>query len=314
LDYGPWEVSVSLYRIRTVAELSGVPAATLRAWERRYGVPAPARTASAYRLYSDDDVELIRSMRDLVNGGTAPSEAARVVLAARPAEARPDAAAQDPLEAARDRIVEAAMRFDPEAIELEVRRTLTLGAAVPIFEQALGPALQRVGDLWHEGTLTVAQEHLTSQIVMGAAVELLRLTQPLDTSRRVALACFADEEHSIGLYGVAMRFASWGFRTMILGARTPPAAVGRVVETLEPDVVALSASVALPPPRARELVDAYADACRGVVWTVGGAASEGMKAWVEARGGLAWDGDMSELRRRVERALAGRRHKAAKER
>ena len=44
------------YRINVVAELTGVPAATLRAWERRYGIPTPARTASSYRLYSDVDV------------------------------------------------------------------------------------------------------------------------------------------------------------------------------------------------------------------------------------------------------------------
>lgn len=305
---------MSLYRIQTVAELSGVPAATLRAWERRYGVPAPARTASAYRLYSDADVDVIRAMRDLVNNGTAPAEAARVVLASKPQPPSAINVDQDPLTTVRDRIVEATLRFDPDAVDLEVRRSLTMGTAVAIYEQALGPALQRVGDLWHEGTITIAQEHVTSQIILGAALDLVRLSQPADSSRKAVLGCFADEEHAIGLYGVALRFASWGYRTTLLGARTPPVAVSRVVESLEPDVVALSTSIAPPPPRARELVDAYADVCRGVVWVVGGAAAEGMKPWVEARGGIVWDGDANDLRRRIDHALTERRRKVAKDR
>src|SRR3954452_18350215 len=68
------------YRINVAAELCGIPAATLRAWERRYGVPVPRRTASAYRLYTREDVELLRRMRDLVEEGVSPAEAARVVL------------------------------------------------------------------------------------------------------------------------------------------------------------------------------------------------------------------------------------------
>ncbi|WP_434422398.1 MerR family transcriptional regulator [Nannocystis pusilla] len=49
-------MSTGRYRIQSVAEMTGVSAATLRAWERRYGLPAPRRSSSAYRLYSDRDV------------------------------------------------------------------------------------------------------------------------------------------------------------------------------------------------------------------------------------------------------------------
>jgi len=55
---------VGRYRIQAVADMTGIPAATLRAWERRYGVPAPARTDASYRLYSEGDVELVRKLRD----------------------------------------------------------------------------------------------------------------------------------------------------------------------------------------------------------------------------------------------------------
>jgi DNA-binding transcriptional MerR regulator len=300
---------MSWYRIRAVSELVGVSTATLRAWERRYGVPSPSRTASAYRLYSDADVQTIRKMRDMVQHGMAPAEASRQLLAEGHVATAPPAGDEqvDPYAVARDRIVEATVQFNPDRLQLEVGRALSLGPALSIFERTLGPALQRIGELWHDGTITIAQEHLASQVLLGTLSDLVRLAQPADASRRVALACFADEDHVLSLYGVALRFASWGFRTVMIGARTPPAAVGRVVEVLVPDAVALSATIAPAPPRARELVDAYADACRGVAWVVGGQAAEGMRPWVETRGGLVANGSMNDLRKQVDKAISERR-------
>lgn len=297
---------MSRYRIQAVSKMCGVSTATLRAWERRYGVPSPARTASAYRLYSDEDVALIKRMRDFVENGMAAAEAARAVLEARGAAPVPTASDGDAFTDARDRIVEATVRFDPEGLEAEVNKALSLGPAVAIFERALGPALERIGDLWHAGKVTVAQEHLASQILGATLLHLLRLAQPAESTRRVLLAGFSDEDHVLGLFGVGLRFCSWGFRVVLLGPRTPPAAVARAVASLAPEVVALTLSIAPEPPRARELVDAYADACRGTLWLVGGHGAEVLRPFVEERGGIV-AGDLNELRATVERALMAQR-------
>ncbi|HRI63335.1 MAG TPA: MerR family transcriptional regulator [Polyangium sp.] len=313
---------MSLYRIRTVSELTGVSSATLRAWERRYGVPAPSRTASAYRLYSDEDVALITRMRDLVKLGTAPAEAARALLGEPVIGATNGGytgglggfVEKDPYVAATDRIVEAVRRFDPDGLEEEVSKALTLGPAVVIYERTIGPALIQIGDLWHSGDVTVAQEHLASNVLGATLVHLLRLAQPSDAMRRIVLACFADEDHVLGLYGAGLRFASWGYRTLMLGASTPPAAVARVVDALAPDIVGLSATMMVPPPRARELVDAYADACRATPWLVGGDAAETMRSWIEDRGGLCVGRDLAGARQSIEKAvLTNKRQRAMKQ-
>jgi len=298
---------LSRYRIQAVSNMCGISTATLRAWERRYGVPSPARTASAYRLYSDDDVALIKKMRDHVNSGMAAAEAARAVLEARGAAPPVPINGTDAFSDARDRIVEATIRFDPEALEAEVNKTLSLGPAVGIFERTLGPALERIGDLWHEGKITVAQEHLASQILGATLLHLLRLAQPPDSGRRVLLAGFAEEDHVLGLFGVGLRFCSWGFRAILLGARTPPAAVARAVDSLRPEVVALTSSMAPDPPKARELVDAYADGCRNTVWIVGGRGGQAMRPFIETRGGLVAGEDLNEVRTQIERALTAQR-------
>jgi MerR family transcriptional regulator, light-induced transcriptional regulator len=302
---------VSAYRIRTVSQLTGVSTATLRAWERRYGVPTPARTASAYRLYSEGDVAVVRRMSDLVKQGVAAAEAARSVLSSSELDAPAHAGEIDPFTSAHARFIDAAVRFDPDALELEAKRVLSLGSGLVIFDRVIGPALRRIGELWHEGAITIAQEHLASQVMLGTLIDLLRLSQPADSSRRVALACFAEEDHVLGLYGAALRFASWGFRTMIIGARTPPSAIARVVESLDPDVIALSVTIPPAPGYARELVDGYADACRGTPWIVGGDAATALRPWIEARGGLYGGVDSQDLRRSVDRALAERRRRLA---
>src|SRR6187402_1149831 len=107
------------YRIQAVAELTGVQEATLRAWERRYGVPAPQRTATGYRLYTHKDVETVKRMVELCARGMAPADAARALGTATqnaPAELH-----DDPFAATAERIVEATRRMDPTAIEAEVR-------------------------------------------------------------------------------------------------------------------------------------------------------------------------------------------------
>ena len=68
-----------LLRIGELARRSGIPAATLRAWERRYGVVTPLRTESRYRLYDDEDLERLRMMARLVRSGTPASLAAKQV-------------------------------------------------------------------------------------------------------------------------------------------------------------------------------------------------------------------------------------------
>lgn len=274
------------YRIQSVAEMTGVAAATLRAWERRYGVPAPRRTTSAYRLYSDRDVELIRRVRELCDGGMAPSEAAKLVLAsAGEREQATQSTESDADELAVQRILDAVDRFDADMLDAAVKNALFLGPATALFDRVFSPALEQIGQRWHEGTVSVAQEHLASEVLGNALRHLLRLAQPERAPRLALLACFADEEHSAPLYGIGLRLAEWGIRSVVLGARTPPHAIHHAVTEVHPELVGLSLTVVPPAYRARELVDGYAEACGKTPWLLGGLGSEKLRELVEARGG-----------------------------
>src|SRR3569832_880986 len=70
--------TVSKYRIRTVAQMTGLSPALIRAWEARYGLVEPERTPSGYRVYSDEDVRMLQGAQRLVQQGISPMQVARL--------------------------------------------------------------------------------------------------------------------------------------------------------------------------------------------------------------------------------------------
>lgn len=284
------------FRIHTVTEMTGIPSPTLRAWERRYGVPTPGRTGKGYRLYSERDVEMLTRMRDLCDSGMSASDAARLVGEFFSPSPEPPTSLGDPHQALAHRIVAAVERFDPEALDRELRQSLTMGSAATIFEEVFAPALRRIGDRWHEGSLSVSQEHLASEAIGRTARTLLDIAQPASGAPTALLACWAEEQHSLPLYGIAFRLVQWSYRCVVLGARTPPEAIADAVDRLDPDVVGLSLTMAPPSDQLAEQARAYALATRGRRWIVGGAAVGAARPILIAAGAAVIDGDLDALR------------------
>jgi DNA-binding transcriptional MerR regulator len=297
--------TIGRYRIQSVAEMTGLSAATLRAWERRYGIPAPQRTASAYRLYSDRDVELIRRVRALCETGIAPAQAVQMVQATGDSCEETIGLQADTAELAIQKILGAIDRFDADMIEAAVRQALFLGSANTLFERVFGPVLAEIGDRWQAGTMSVGQEHLASRIIGSALHEIIRMVRPGSPGRTALLACLDEDDHELPLLGIALRMAEWNVRTVVLGARTPPSAVRHAVAEIQPDIVGLSATTS-PSSHVAALLAEYASACGRTPWLVGGRASREIGGPVEARGGIVAPGDCMQLRVLFERLTAPR--------
>lgn len=288
------------YRIRTVSERTGVPAPTLRVWERRYGVPNPERTESSYRLYSERDVELVQRMRGLVEGGMAASEAARQALRETQAAA-PQAEPSEGADSLVDDMLDALERFDIGRFEQLSRTALSLGNATAVFEQVFAPVLVEVGTRWAAGEMSVAQEHLASDIVERVIQPLIQLVQPSE-GPLILLACFAEDQHVLPLYGASFRLTQWGYKTRFLGARTPPDALSEAVRHMRPALVGLSITVAQDGMDYGRLAEEYGEACQTTPWLVGGQAAEALTHEIEDAGGHVAAGPDTGLRKQI-RAL-----------
>src|SRR5665647_2684637 len=155
------------------------PVATLRAWERRYGVVAPERTVGGYRLYDEPTLARIRAMRDLVATGWSPRQAADEVSRADddalardlPAvEERADTDRADSDRAETDRadseLVDAARDLDTTRLAAILDDRFSRGSFESVVDEWLMPALRGVGDAWAAGDLSTAAEHLAAHAVL----------------------------------------------------------------------------------------------------------------------------------------------------
>lgn len=235
------------YRINVAAEMSGVSENLIRAWERRYGVPKPIRTASGYRAYARSEIEILKRLKQLTQQGVSIAEAVLLVpsltrevkaLLARE-EAGPAQQVVD-YAAWRDELLRAAQRFDQVAVDAALDSAMNGRPPVAFFDELVTPFLREVGDRWHAGALTVAEEHLLSNAVKQRLLTLINAA-PKRAKRHVVCACLPNEEHDLGLLGAALRFRHAGWKVTYLGARTPLDQLARTAETLKPDVVAVSA-------------------------------------------------------------------------
>ncbi|NOK17309.1 MerR family transcriptional regulator [Corallococcus carmarthensis] len=237
------------YRIHIAAELSGVRVELIRAWERRYGVLVPERTPAGYRVYTDRDVALLKRLKALTDEGVAISEAAKLLPQLR---AELDAVARPPPpehheeqlgsrpEAWRAAVMAAAETYDQPRVARVLDEVLAALPPLKAFEDVLVPVQREVGERWHAGTLSVAQEHLVTQVVRERVVSLLH-GAPRGGRKHAVLACFPEEEHEIGLLGAALRLRYAGLRVTLLGQRVPAEGLGETVARAKPDVVGLSA-------------------------------------------------------------------------
>lgn len=234
------------YRIQKAAELAGLPAGLLRAWERRYGVLRPQRTRGGYRTYTEFDIELLRRLRQLTEEGVAISDAVKLLPDLRRQLKEPEVAplpavASDQTQLVRwkERVFEAAARLDQRAIGAVLDEVLAALPPVVAWEMVLAQLQREVGERWHQGVLGVAEEHAVTHEVRVRLLSMIH-GAPRLARRHVVCACLPTEDHELGLLGAALRFRHAGFRVTYLGPRTPVAELRRTVEAVKPDSVALS--------------------------------------------------------------------------
>jgi methanogenic corrinoid protein MtbC1 len=233
----------------------------------------------------------------------AAAEAARRVLASASGVADALQQGADPYQKMIRGMILSISQLDDVALEEQLQRALLLGTTTTLFDRVLAPTLVRVGQLWHDGRLSIAHEHFATQRIGKLVRDLTRLAIGGEDAEPALVACFADEDHEIGALGVALRLGTWGMRPIFFGARMPPAGVRTAVEAIGPKLVALSVTLAPERARARELVDGYAGACGAIPWMVGGAGVESIADLVANAGGLRAPSDSEALRAAVRSAL-----------
>jgi DNA-binding transcriptional MerR regulator len=212
----------NLLNIAALSRRTGVAPDTLRKWEQRYGVLHPTRTAGGQRRYTEQDVSRVEWLRDRLREGWRIGEAARVL------ESSSGPALDDPADL-RAALVEAATAPDSATIDALLDQAFAVLPVDTALHEVVAPTLRAVGEEWHAGRLTVAQEHALSAKVRS------RLDVMLGDARggvhgTAVLACAPGEQHELGLLMLAVLLRADGWHVEYLGQDTP---VGEAVEYAE---------------------------------------------------------------------------------
>ena len=252
-------VALKPYAIGTAARLAGIPPETLRIWERRYELLAPGRTDGGHRLYSENDVVLLRAVKRLVETGMRIGTIARLGAAAIFEEARrrdvaPTSTVGQQAANVIDDIIEAARGLDERRVAQLLDRPLLFSGGEEVVTSLYLPLLHRVGALWHAGALSIPVEHFVEKMVTARVHAVLQAT-PQPASGRLALCvCPPDERHEVGLLAAALALKTGGFLVTILGADLPAVDLEAAVATTMPALVVMAVTNQLSPQAVATLV------------------------------------------------------------
>ena len=270
-----------MYTIKQAAIRSGVSVPLLRAWERRYGIVVPDRTASGYRLYDDAALTRLQTMRRLVDEGWTPSSAAAAVLEDR-APAAP-ARTVDPVRpgTATDLVegfIEAAARLDASEVERELDAMFADGTFETVADRHVLPALVALGEAWAAGRLDVAAEHAASHAVLRRLSAAFQAAGGATTTEgSVVVGLPPGARHELGALAFAVAARRSGLPVLYVGPDLPVADWVATVRRIRARAAVIGAISVDDARAAAEVARALHADASGLVIALGGGAA-GMAA------------------------------------
>jgi DNA-binding transcriptional MerR regulator len=218
-----------VYTISEVEAITGISAEVLRQWERRYGFPKPERTPGGHRLYRPEDVEALLMVRRYLEEGATPQAAIRRYLAH---ESRPEELPGE--------LLATLLEADLSRAEALFRRGVKLLGPEGALRGILVPVLKQVGEGWHRGEVSVAQEHLATQFLRSRLQELLDLAG-YPRGAPILVTTPPGERHELGAMLAAYHLRRRGLPALYLGPDTPLSDLGDLARKLGARALVLSA-------------------------------------------------------------------------
>jgi MerR family transcriptional regulator, light-induced transcriptional regulator len=218
-----------MYTIKQASRLTGVSVASLHAWERRYGVVAPARNESGYRLYDEEALTAVSAMRRLVDDGWSPAQAANAVRTGT-ALVVPDVMvgreAFDGLDepnavAYMRRFLSSAEQMDSAGIEESLDGGFALGSFEHVADSWLFPTLQALGEGWSRGEIDIAGEHAASHAVHRRLSAAFDAAGSRSRGPTVVVGLPSGSQHDLGALAFATAIRRRGMDVLYLGANVP---------------------------------------------------------------------------------------------
>ena len=241
-----WPVAIKeeLLTVAAVARRLGVAPATLRTWDRRYGLGPSAHESGEHRRYCPADLARLTLMRRLITSGVSPCDAA--------AQAKSHKGTINLETIVTDYVVreelvtalhKAAKGLDKKFIEAALRKDLAQYGVEQSWSEVIVPLLLIVGNEWEASGDGIEVEHLLTEVLKGILREQVEDIRKPVNAHPVLLASVGEEVHSLALHALAAALAERKIETYFLGARTPLEALSAMITRSAPPAVFLWAQL-----------------------------------------------------------------------
>ncbi len=228
-----------MYSIKAITSLTGLTAETLRAWERRYSCIMPERNSTGRRFYSQQDLEKLTLLVSLTHNGHSIGK-----LASLDNQQLRDFQEQVTTQPSNEpsplltQIVDSLKQYRIERCEQLLKKALIAAEPLDYARDILLPALQTVGQLWHDGKLNIAQEHMFSGCIKRIILSMVNnLHHHSKNNPAMLFATPSGDPHEFGILVSCLIAANQGFNCYYLGADLPGKDIIEACQHLKPNVI-----------------------------------------------------------------------------
>jgi len=260
--------STPMYNLKAVVAETGLKPDTLRAWERRYGLPEPHRTPSGHRLYSEHDIRTLKWLigrqqaglsishavsywQRLVEDGKNPFEmeqstqdqaqSSSIISTNIENSSLNGLTSPSIIDQLRQHWISACIAFDERQSEQILEQAFSIFSAETVCLKVLQQGIAEIGMGWLQGTITPQQEHFASSLAMRRLQTLISATPLAIKAERILIGCPPGEMHTFSSVLLTLLLRRRGWYVIYIGANVPIENILDTVGSTSPDLVVLGA-------------------------------------------------------------------------
>jgi len=237
------------YPIKVVSQMTGLSEFVIRAWEKRYDAVVPSRTETNRRLYSEENIEKLRLLNEAVQkghniGGIANLSIPdlKLMLEKERSTMKKHLSEEvtSDVDSLLDVCVEAVKTYDARELETILLKASSKLSQPQLIENLVVPLVYKLGELWHEGIIRVANEHLATAVIRSFLANIIEQNEPDENAPILISATPRGQDHELGAMIVGVTAAPLGWKVIYLGPNLPVEEIAAVADSLEAKVIALS--------------------------------------------------------------------------
>ena len=227
------------YTLYELEKLTGILAATIRVWERRYNIIIPKRTDTNRRWYDDDDLRRLINISVIYNSGIKISKIARYSESELEEKVKLLTLDSGGTDKHINSLIVAMLNFNSNAVNEILLRLIINSGFEETFSNIVFPFLRRVGIMWHTGSASAGAEHFIANIFRGRLISAIDSLPTANDPKRKRVIMFLPENelHELGLLFYSYLIRKMGHEVLYLGQATPFSALSEVNEKWHSDIL-----------------------------------------------------------------------------